>query len=588
MLNWKKTFKFTLALLLVATSVFAVACDNSVPDNNGGSSNTESVNTDTDTETGDSTDSDTGSGNENDVCEHVWIASGFYEAPSCTNVGKRLYVCELNPEHTEMRDIGYQHEWGEWEFVTEPTCTKTGEKKRSCQICKDVTETATVAEKGHKLDGGICSVCGHGPVFPDAPANVTYTTLSPNLGTSPYPNDEGSGGPIDIGEGYYEITVGNGGVLWFIANASSNGQYALYSTNTPSGTVLKKYGSNTNFINEEGGTAARTLDDGNFYASVNFAEGYAPFEVFAIHAAAGKTVQFRFVRIEDAEKPVERVTEIVYPQQINGKAQDGGTNTKLVDVDVVNIPSYYFDETLGYYRLGTADNPGAIIYAAITKNATRIGEGFAFNSLLTLGRGYTFYYNTAVDGTRVYKDYAWFLCNYGGTGKLSETGRDFVPNPADKNALCYANYVNKDGVYPVTQELKEFLDIYVASNTPVSMQEQSKETVRQFGWLAACYYYQKVASGTKDSPYEIAPETLDVTTKELERVYYTLVANGTEECTYTLSITDENAFISFNGTSYTGTCEFDFTLTPGQNVTFFVEAVDYSSFTFTITITPKA
>lgn len=644
MSNWKKVLKCTLAILMAATASVLVACGVSNSSDSDGSSPTESsnvvdtdensdsdtdsesdsytdtdtenstdsdtdtdsdmdtntdTNTDSNTDTDSSTDSDSDTNTDNDTdtdtdsssedltgCEHVWTAKGFYEAPSCTNVGKRLYVCELNPEHTTLLDIGYQHEWSAWEFVTEPTCTAAGEKARHCTVCANVTETAPVTPNGHKLDGGVCSVCGYGPIYPDAPDTITYTkpkATAAGMGSDPYV-------PFELGEGYYEFTIGSAGVVWFVCYVEGAGQYALYSTNAPSGVIAKDCGSNTAFIPKDDngnyiGTEARVLSDGNFYASVNIAEGYAPLELFAIYGTTGKKVQVRFVRIEEAAKTTERTVEIVYPQQINGKAADGEANTQLKTVDYTS--SYFFDETLGYYRLGTPEEPGAIMYVAITKKATRINESLSFAKLAELGVSYYFFHSTAVDGTRIYKDYAWFLCNYGGEGKTSDTGRDFIPNAADPNALCYANYVNKDGVYPVTPELKEFLELYVSLNTPVTLQGETNQKILDNAWLAACYYYQKVAAGTKDSPIEVSPETFDVTTKALDYVYYKMTSISEETRTYLLTIEDANAVLSFDGKTYTGACSFEFTLSPEESINFqIIDATMMNSITFTISIVP--
>ncbi|MBQ8405902.1 MAG: hypothetical protein IJX09_04545 [Clostridia bacterium] len=448
MLKWKKVLQLTLAFLCVGTAAFALACDNETPINSDTQSNTSSdLNTDsesnTDSDTGSSdTESDTGDsssdsessgGDIDSPCDHVWTMGGIYESPTCTNVGKRLYVCELDPDHTELRDIGYEHEWSEWTFNTEPTCTESGEKVRHCLNCEDVTETAPVAAWGHKLDNGVCTRCEYGPVYPDAPDKINYrkpTATTPDMGVDPYVR-------FHLNEGYYEFTIGSTGVLWVDCNVPSAGQYALYSTNSPAGTKATDHGSNTFWIDEANGAAARSLSDGNFYASLNVSEtfwhdGYC--HIFAFRGTPDTVVQVRFVRIEDAQQSAQYATETVYPHQINGKAKDSVSGMQITVVPYTS--KYYFDETSGYYRMGTPEAPGEIIYMAITKKATRINDALAFADLATLGVGYTFHHHNDVDGTKVYRDYAWFLCNYGGIGKTSEAGRDFIPNEGDPNALC--------------------------------------------------------------------------------------------------------------------------------------------------------
>ncbi|MBQ7913288.1 MAG: hypothetical protein IJ308_06085 [Clostridia bacterium] len=594
MLNWKKVIQLTLAFLCVGTTALAIACDNETPANSDLSSTTESgLDTESDTNGSDSNDtgsggdsSDTNSGGE-DIdapCEHVWTAGGIYESPSCTNAGKRLYVCELDPDHTELREIGFTHEWSEWTFSVEPTCTEGGEKIRHCLHCEDVTETAPVAAWGHKLDNGICERCEYGPVYPEAPDKINYrkpTASTPDMGIDPYVR-------FSLNEGYYEFTIGKEGVLWVDCKVPSAGQYALYSTNTPTGVTAKNHGSNTFFINEADGVAARSLPDGNFYASINVSDEFwhdSFCQIFAFRGAPDTVVQVRFVRIDEAQQGVKYATETVYPRQIGEKAKDSVSGMQITVVPYTS--KYYYDETSGYYRMGTSADPGEIIYVAITKKATRINDSLAFADLATLGVGYALHHHDDIDGTKVYRDYAWFLCNYGGVGKTSETGRDFIPNEGDENALCYENYVNNDGVYPVTPELKEFLELYVSLNTPVTLQGETNPAVLANAWLAACYYYKGVPMGEQSNPIPATPSTFQVTTREQQYTYYAIFADAeaTETRTYTATITDENAFVYFEDKSYKGAQTFTFTLDPNEKIVFYVGALDYTSISFTITVT---
>ena len=592
MFNLKKTARALLALFIATSATFAVACDNTNTPQS--SSSSESVsNSESNSESSSVSESDSSSDSTDDgSCAHVWKAAAIYTSPTCTTKGERAYVCENDPSHVKVMEVDYAHNWSNWFITKNSSCLDVGEKGRYCLDCEGVTETAPVALSGHNYDNGICGRCGHGPVYPDAPATITYYNpqqlmLEDGLGLDPY-------AAYPLTSGYYEFILGDSGAVYFSCTAEQAGQYAMYSTNAPAGVTAKNYGSNAYYVPEDGngnylGTEARALEDGNFYASANVDTTYwhdGFLFIFGIHGEPNTKVRVRFVYIDAAETAAEYQYDPVYPQQINGKAPDAESGTILKEADFK--ASYFYDSNSGYYRLGTAENPGAILYAAITKKATRISESLAFSELAPLGVRYTLFHSTAVDGTKIYKDYSWFLCNYGGEGTISsDLGRTFIPNPADEKALCYQNYVNSDGVYPVTPELKEFLDLYVSSNTPVSLQGETDESKLANAWLAACYYYQKAATGSETSPIEVTPETFEVTTKLQAYKYYTLLATATETTTYVVTITDADAFINFNGTAYSGACSFEITLNAGESKNFFVGSISGEKITFTIQIVAK-
>ena len=57
---------------------------------------------------------------------------------------------------------------------------------------------------------------------------------------------------------------------------------------------------------------------------------------------------------------------------------------------------------------------------------------------------------------------------------------------------CYANFVNEDGAYPLTQELKEFLEKFYAANEVMFFFQLPFEAMdSDSAWLFPCYYYDE-------------------------------------------------------------------------------------------------
>ena len=481
-----------------------------------------------------------------------------------------------------------EHDWGEWELVTTPDCTTKGVKSRTCKIDASHVETEEFSARGHNYDNGICSVCGDGPIFPEAPASIEYTTLT------------GAGGEFtryECQEGYYEVTVhqddqdnDEAGVEWLSFSVPSAGQYALYTVaeSDELSEAVKIARHDASFANiTRPGYDARKLDDGNYYSSVNCGEKYWNQNwraTFAVYGNEGETVQVRFVRIGDPIWAPSYVYEDVYAQEINGvKAPESAANEILKPVEYGS--EYFYDETAGYYRMGTAQDPGKIIYAAITASATRVFSSGALTDVYIGGGNYSLHHSNTVEGNYLIKNYGWFLLSNGGLGTLDEH-RTFIPNPSDPTANCYENFVNSDGMYPVTQELHEFLVLYTKSNRPSDLSSETDPAILNNAWLAFCSYYDN-ANGTQHSPYEIGLGEVEVTTKGMSFTYYTVKPETADGGYYNVSTTQQGAIIYINGEAYGedgNGFSVDFQIDGGVGTTFYIIMKDYSKTTFTITV----
>ena len=483
-----------------------------------------------------------------------------------------------------------EHDWGEWELVSEPDCTTKGVKQRTCKTDPSHVETKEFSARGHRYDNGICSVCNDGPIFPEAPASIEYVPLT------------GAGGEFtryECQEGYYEVTVhqddteeDTAGVEWLSFSVPSAGQYALYTVaeNDELSEAVKivRHDASFSYI-PPNGHEARKLDDGNYYSSVNC--GTAEWSnnwraTFAVHANAEETVRVRFVRIGDPIWSPSYVYEDAYAEEINGvKAPEPASGEILKPVEYET--EYFYDETVGYYRMGTKENPGKIIYAAITADAPRVfADGALTDVYLGGGGNYSFHYGNTVEGDYKIKNYGWFLLSNGGLGTLDEH-RTFIPNPSDPTANCYENFVNSDGMYPVTQELHELLVLYTKANKPSDLSSVTDPDVLANAWLAFCSYYEKANDGTVNSPYQIGLGEVEVTTKGMSFTYYTVKLETTQDAYYNVSTTQQGAIIYINGEAYGqdgNGFSVDFQIETQAGTTFYIIMQDYSKVTFTITV----
>ena len=90
------------------------------------------------------------------VVEKTWH-KGATVAPTCTEKGYTIYICDQNSALTEKRDYtnALGHAWDAGTVTTAATCTTAGVKTYKCQNtgCAE-TKTEEIAALGHKWDNG--------------------------------------------------------------------------------------------------------------------------------------------------------------------------------------------------------------------------------------------------------------------------------------------------------------------------------------------------------------------------------------------------------------------------------------------------
>ncbi len=492
-------------------------------------------------------------------------------------------------------------EWSEWvcdpdaySECKQPTCTEEGVKLRYKLADENITETAAIPARGHDyaIDSddvtaagrlGKCIRCQDDAMLSmEIPSNPTFITnaqacahtqIQINTGKCSHtyqgngtryvngnPNNDTSYNLLSLQEGCYELTikkVHETDGLWITFSAPSNGQYVFYSIgeNEGVGFTVSRYNFSGGFLPESYTPAY--VENGNFYSFVN--PGHSSEEAwmatYRIQGTFEDTVKVCFAKYDEKIWQRGNVTSYAYASEINqttAPEKPEGTELKNAPYDT----AYYFDQTTGYYRMGTSADPGAIIYAAIDKTSRQFVDGGKFTTLdgqaLNLQDGYT------AEGDNRIRNYVPMIMNwkYNDAVTGSRGGAKPEVNPT-KN--CYQNYCNADGVYPATKELYKFLNLYVRANRPMDeyitdddwQAEKLKdlEDSDNWLWLANCYYYADLNTGTENNPTLLTLGSNTVSVPEFDFLFVKVENSAL----YTISWTDSNLQVRLNGSLVSGT-----------------------------------
>ena len=90
------------------------------------------------------------------MVEKTWH-KGDMVAPTCTEQGYTVYICDQDATLTENRDFvdALDHDWGEGVVTKAATCTEDGVKTFTCQNDKSHTYTEVIPATGHDYDDGV-------------------------------------------------------------------------------------------------------------------------------------------------------------------------------------------------------------------------------------------------------------------------------------------------------------------------------------------------------------------------------------------------------------------------------------------------
>ena len=513
--------------------------------------------------------------------EHTWTGWETVTEKTCTRDGQEKLVCtDEGCGEVKTRTVKAGHVWGDWTGNMDNLCMQDAQLSRVCSDCGE-TETQTVSTRGHAYQDGICKICESPFTFPALKENPTYTDAwELSIG--------GSGGSFDRKElkadVYYTMDVPvtnpeyeDDGV-WISVPVNGPGQYALLTIGSANGVIIDRFDANDYYINPDNHTAIEH-ENGASYSIVNCGEAYwhnAWRATWRFTSDAAATVKFVIVKIAPPEWAPKSIHETAIPKQINNvtadEAPDGYTALTVEYSD-----SYYFDEWNEVYRRGSKSNPGEVIYLAIDSAAERLLGEKTFTTIQEEGNNLSLSIGSDEQGNYHIRDYHAFL--------LAEES-------SDGNA--YENFVNSDGMYPVTQELYEFLQLYMQKNRPINIPDNiwddEAERVKK-AWLAPCYYYRELTPGSAENPFVITElGDFEANPPKFDIVYFTVAyqdETGAPTSTLVLSCSDTNARISVNGQTYVGPFSVEIEVDGLTGLTFYIGAKNGAEATFTLNLSVK-
>ncbi len=444
-------------------------------------------------------------------------------------------------------------------------------------------------------------------------AEITYTYTDPYIAPPAWDKrptfstfTSGNGGEYNRyegSEGYYTLELKAGETKYYSFSVSQAGQYALVTEKKKTGLTIERCDASAQYIAPTT-HPAQELDKGILYSYVHCSDWHFNAEwraTYKISSTTNGTINVRFVRVGDALPQPERITTNIKAKEIVGKAQDFSQSFVATEVPwlATDNPTYFYDENYemtftdlvtgeektakGFYRMGTKDNPGEVIYVAINTAPSRY-LGKALSSIQYDGDNLTLHIDTDVDGNYIFDSYIDFIMNNGG---LVDNENGGLPIVGDETMSCYMNAANANGMFPVNQELFDFLNAYVSLNPPLL--DEGVTVNAQDYWLAPCYYYLEQELGSEKNPIELSVGENTVVLEAMTPKYYKLSLSDSTSYTFEGNtgliafIEGINYGVNANGFSVTITATVD---TISGELIVECKSLTAGEYTLTITETP--
>ncbi|MDE6411712.1 MAG: Ig-like domain-containing protein [Clostridia bacterium] len=334
-------------------------------------------------------------------------------------------------------------------------------------------------------------ICKAGEVFTiaaenydNSPTTAEFVIAAP---FSSFVEHKGLGGDVSL-------RVGRANTFAVIEFTPNTG--AVY-TATVQGSASAYVTSSTSHPDE----LANSIPDENYQTNAS-AKGATPYGIstpiyFAVAVKADEYPVNVTLKIEQGALSTyeyatvqEELSQAIKPEgTLHGIPMDGTSTEKLT-----------YDEDAKAYRFGT-DTNAPIVYVKLTKalDEDRFSSGCSL-AYIELTSVYIATYTAdseKEDGSILTTDYSKFLRGFTRDKyKITQNMQNTIysmPDPKDiEDGEYYAKYVNEDGAYPLTQELKEFLEAFYQTNKGNILNQTEIKATNQKAkdaWLFPCYYY---------------------------------------------------------------------------------------------------
>ena len=343
--------------------------------------------------------------------------------------------------------------------------------------------------------------------------------------------------PYIVGEGVYNVTVENEeDIQYFGFVPTRPGKYVVESLGTSLNLItanpfVSYYGNNPEYVNQ-----IISKDDDSGY-DVNFAlEINIPIEEFANTGEIDKDGNLTYVKDDDGNyisggiytfgigaKPVKskktfpfvvkwvddyvlekKTVTVINVEETLSQYPEKPEEYVWVDSNLYGLDTIVYNEEDGFYHVGTKE--GYVLTAKISVPCNYIDR--AFSKTVEDEEG-----NKSNEGI------------VGVTGIVLDNGTKDYTNFIQE----YEKYCNSDGVYGVTQELKDFLELYFLTCRDWIEQKEESTVSDAKGWMFACGYYADIidsytkpwgGTGTSSDPYLLLLGTYYTRVLENQSVFY--------------------------------------------------------------------
>lgn len=210
------------------------------------------------------------------------------------------------------------------------------------------------------------------------------------------------------------------------------------------------------------------------------------------------------VTIGDRKAPNDTTTVVEVKETLTQYAKPQGQ--ELVGVPMDGAATLVYNETDRFYHLGTIDGPVVVVKITKPLDASRFGDGatLAYMEMATQGQAQYQFVTQKADGEDIL-DYRKFLRGFDEYDLKPGTHGNELVIPTDiTTSVYYANFVNADGVYPLTKELETFLKEFYKVGANKTYVDWNITAATGSEWLFPCYYYDE--AGEEETPDAIVGE----------------------------------------------------------------------------------